>query len=469
MNRPNIVLISIDTLRADHLSCYGYHRETTPFIDRLARDGTIFRRNFSTGVWTPPGHASMLTGLYVHEHGVYDDRRLSDDIPTIATLLRQNGYQTAGFVNNSQVGELVGLHKGHDMYKEVWKGISARSIVERFIKGVYRKIRENLNLEDMGAQKTCLLFKKWLEGIGSKGPFYAFLHFIEPHNPLKPPRGFREKFITYKSQSDLNRDTIDKISHNPLICYLENLNPNEHEIQYIKDLYDGEVSYTDAKIRWIVDLLKARKCYDNTMVIVTSDHGEHFGEYRMWSHVASLHKEVLHVPLIVKFPDGVSAAKEVVHYTQLIDIFPTVMDAVGISKETWNNVSGVSLLNKSESGQYHKYVFAEWEGRIPSFIHDKINMPGYKDIDISGLQMKMSMIQDQQYKYIMKEPGKAELYNISNDKEQVIEESPDAREIMDRLQSELLNHQSRKRYADQELRYEVNDQIAENLKSLGYM
>lgn len=116
MKKPNIILVSIDTLRADHLSCYGYYKDTTPNIDRIASEGTIFRKNYSTGVWTPPGHASMLTGLYVSEHGVYGDRRLSDSIPTIATVLKENGYQTAGFVNNSQVGELVGLHKGHDMF-----------------------------------------------------------------------------------------------------------------------------------------------------------------------------------------------------------------------------------------------------------------------------------------------------------------------------------------------------------------
>lgn len=470
MKQPNIILISIDTLRADHLSCYGYPRETTPCIDRLAREGTIFLRNFSTGVWTPPGHASMLTGLYVHEHGVYDDRKLAANIPTIATVLKSSGYQTAGFVNNSQVGELVGFNKGHDIYEEVWKGISPKSTVERLIKGVYRKVREYSNLEDMGANKTCMLFKKWLRSVDlSNRPFYAFLHFIEPHNPLKPPRGYKEKFIGHKAEPGINRGKIDRISHNPLICYLEDLNPNEREVQYIKDVYDGEILYTDRKIGWIIDFLKTNHCYDNTLIIITSDHGEHFGEHGMWSHVASLYKEVLHVPLIIKFPVGTDIVKEVTRHTQLIDIFPTIMDAAGISKVMRDNVSGISLLNDDGKKQYHQYVFAEWEGRIPSFILDKINSHQYKQVDLTRLKMKMSMIQDEHYKYIMKEEGEAELFDISENREQKIGDLPDAHEIQSRLHSELLHNQGKRRYTPQELRYEVDDQIAENLKSLGYM
>jgi arylsulfatase A-like enzyme len=470
MKKPNVILISIDTLRADHLSCYGYSRETTPNIDRLAEDGTIFLKNYSTGVWTPPGHASMLTGLYIHEHGVYDDRRLSKDIPTIATILKENGYHTAGFVNNSQVGELVGFEKGHDVFEEVWRGISPRSIAERLIKGIYRKVKASLDLEDMGAKKTCILFNKWLESLElPKNSFYAFLHFIEPHNPLSPPRGFKKKFLGEESHDGIRMEKIKKIADNPLICYIEDLDPGDKEIQYIKDLYDGEISYIDSRIGWLVNLLKEKGCYDNTLIIITSDHGEHFGEYGMWSHVASLYKEVLHVPLIIKFPAGTEIVKEVTQHTQLIDIFPTVMEITGVSNDINKYVSGVSLLNNGGIEQYHQYVFAEWEGRIPFFILNKLENNRSNNVVIDRLKMKMTMVQDERFKYILKEDGSEEIYDISRGKDESINDLTYKKEIRNRMQAVLLDFNSKRRDVIPELRHEPDEKIAENLRSLGYM
>src|SRR5574340_908401 len=187
----NVILISLDTVRAAHLSCYGYGKRTTPNIDALAGEGTVFLQNYSTGVWTPPGHASMLTGLYVSEHGVYGARRLAEGVPTIAEVLKRHGYRTAGFVNNSQVGELVGFEKGHDKFMEVWKGIETDSLVERAISGLLRKTKEALGQTDMGAAQTNREFTDWINSANGPEPFYAFLHYIEPHNPLNPPQPFR--------------------------------------------------------------------------------------------------------------------------------------------------------------------------------------------------------------------------------------------------------------------------------------
>ena len=150
MQQPNIILISVDTLRADHLSCYGYHRATTPNIDALGDQGVIFTKAYSTAVWTPPAHASMLTGLYPSQHNVIHQNRLREDIPTIAELLQERGYQTAGFVNNSQVGKLVGFDRGHDDFFEVWQGLSERQVIKR----AQQKVQELAGYSDHGAATT---------------------------------------------------------------------------------------------------------------------------------------------------------------------------------------------------------------------------------------------------------------------------------------------------------------------------
>ncbi|MEW6067961.1 MAG: sulfatase [Nitrospirota bacterium] len=492
MNRPNILLISIDTLRADHLSCYGYHRKTTPNIDKLASEGTIFRQNYSTGVWTPPGHASMLTGLYVSEHGVYGERKLADNVPTIATILKENAYQTAGFVNNSQVGELVGFEKGHDTFVEVWKGVQSKSIVERIIRGGIRKIRKYLSYEDMGAKRTNKIFSEWIEGIDKYKPFYCFLHYIEPHNPLNPPRPYKNKYLTFdviarskatKQSTNIDMKKINKVALNPLICYVEDLNLNQEEISYIKNLYDGEVAYTDHIVGEIISILKRHNLYDNTMIVVTSDHGEHFGERGLWSHVASLYKEVLHIPLIIKYPRGVEHINEVNEYTQLVDIFPTVLKIAGLSlppllKGGEGGLSGVSLVydKNNNINKYHKYIFAEWEGRIPYFIQDKVEAKAKAKVEdkskgediLNRFKTPMSMIQDKQYKYIYKSDGNEELYDISNGKEELLNITTQ-KELKDRLCSELFKKQRYMRDIEESTTYSIDDEIARNLKALGYM
>jgi arylsulfatase A-like enzyme len=463
MKKPNVLLISIDTLRADHVSCYGYPKRTTPNIDKLAEESVVFLQNYSTGVWTPPGHASMLTGLYVSEHGVYDTRKLRKDIPTIASTLKDLGYQTAGFVNNSQVGALVGLDKGHDVFEEVWKGIKPRNIGERVARGTVRRIRRKLGYEDMGAKRTNNLFKSWIEtSLDKAKPFYCFLHYIEPHNPLDPPRDFGKRFVE-SSLDELRRTTIKKVAENPLICYVEGIVPNEQEIQYLKSLYDGEIAYTDQRVGEIIEMLKRNGLYENTMIIVTSDHGEHLGEHGLWSHVASLYREVLWVPLVVKFPKESGADGEVHHLTQLVDIFPTVKDTVGLTA-VGELSSGVSLLSE----KYHDFVFAEWEGRIPYFIQAKLNSAD-RQVDLQRFATQMAMIRDATYKYIWKADGEERLYELPSDPEELCNIALEKQEISERLRGELLKRKKDLTQRGVNEGDDLDQEVEKNLKALGYM
>ncbi len=176
-SRPNILLISIDTLRADHLSCYGYWRRTSPALDALAADGTRYANAYTNAGWTPPAHASMLTGLFPSQHGVIDTRRLPDAIPTLAAMLASHGYRTVGIVNNSQVGALVGLDRGHDTFHEVWKGHPSHNPIGRGARYLHRQLRGWLGLNDHGAARTNHLAMRWLttQATADK-PFYMFLH-----------------------------------------------------------------------------------------------------------------------------------------------------------------------------------------------------------------------------------------------------------------------------------------------------
>ncbi len=466
MKSPHVILISIDTLRADHLSCYGYGKTTTPNLDRLASEGTLCRRNYSTGVWTPPGHASMLTGLYVPEHGVYDTRRLSDNIPTMAEVLKRHGYQTAGFVNNSQVGELVGFDRGHDRFVEVWKGAETDSFAARAVRGLMRRSKKILFHQDRGAENTNRSFEEWLSKDTNAGrPFYAFLHYIEPHNPLNPPARYRNRYLKGLESRDIDRDKVGKAAHNPLVCFVEDLGLNSREIEYLVALYDGEIEYTDSKIGELMSFLKDRGVYDETMIIVTADHGEHFGEHGLWSHVASLYKEVLHIPLIIKFPKGYGYLSEINGYTQLVDIFPTVMEVAGISEKEEIKTSGVSLVHNGNN-RYHEYVFADWEGRVPYFIQDRAGASA-KKVDIERFKVEMSMVQDRLHKYIWKSDGADELLDIAGGKELSLDVSA-RKDVRDSLRAELLQRKKAVKEKDAVERT-MDEDVEKNLKALGYL
>ena len=281
----NVLLVSIDTCRADRLSCYGYKRRTTPNIDVVARDGALFKMALTPVPITTPAHSSMLTGTYPPAHGVhlntYD--RLADSNITLAKTLREAGYQTAAFVAAFPLDSRFGLNRGFETYDgrfdEEHKGATSR------------REGEEVNRPAMA----------WLEDHAQK-PFFLFLHYYDAHLPNKP--------------------------HPP------------YTSAYSDDFYAGEIAYIDNCIGQILDRLRALGVYDNTLVIITGDHGEGLGEHGELTHCYFIYQSTLHVPLIIRAP-GCRKGIQVDGNVSLVDIVPTVLDLVGL--KTTAEVQGVDL------------------------------------------------------------------------------------------------------------------------------
>ena len=236
----------------------------------------------------------------------------------------------------------------------------------------------------------------------------------------------------------------------------------------MKLLYDREIAYIDNKISEIIDFLKVSNLYDNTLIVITSDHGEHFGEYGLWSHVASLHKEVLHVPLIIKYPKGIEYVKEVSQYTQSVDIYPTVMNIANIENDKSKLVSGVNLrYDRVKGNKYREIIFAEWEGRMPYFILDKMKSANMK-YSLEWIKERRVMVQDRQYKLIKKDDGSEEWYDISNC-EKKLEDIMSISDQAKQLRDELKRKEKDRVHSNKSTDYSINDDIAKNLKALGYM
>jgi arylsulfatase A-like enzyme/Flp pilus assembly protein TadD len=304
---PNVLLITIDTLRADHLGCYGYRQIRTPNIDRLAVEGVRFERAYSPVPITLPAHAAIFTGSYPMRTGMHDfsGNRLPSDQPTLASLLRGQGHATAGIVGSAVLDSRFGLNRGFDFYYDHFD---------------FSRLDEtNLDAMERPGNVVADQALAWLSRNYST-PFFLWIHLYDPHYPYRPPAPYYE--------------------------------------QYKAEPYDGEIAFADAQVGRVLRYIKQRKLYDNTFVIVAGDHGEGLGEHGEKTHGFFIYNSTLHVPLILKLPTGRVVRNKVVSSpVSLIDLLPTVLQVVGLPVPS--AVQGKSLLplalgegNASSEGFY---------------------------------------------------------------------------------------------------------------------
>ncbi|MFQ6037247.1 MAG: sulfatase [Candidatus Aminicenantales bacterium] len=316
----NVILISLDTVRADHLSCYGYRRKTSPGIDRLAEDGVLFLNTFSTTSWTLPGHVSMLTSLEGRHHQVYFPlEKMDPETQTLADFLRSQGYFCAGFTGGGYLSETYGFSKGFDLYQEI-------------------KLHGDQAIRFDEAERLALLASDWLEKNREK-PFFLFLHTYQPHDPYANLSPIGKEFLHPDAKWDMVRmEDLFRGKTRFDMAF------SEEEKQNIVDLYDGEIKYTDAMlVQPLIQKLKSLGLYDSSMIILTSDHGEEFNDHEAWLHDHSVYNEGLKVPLIIKFPNSAHKGQRVNTVVRITDIVPTIMDFLRIRFPS-KQVDGRSLL-----------------------------------------------------------------------------------------------------------------------------
>jgi arylsulfatase A-like enzyme len=277
--RRSIVLVSIDALRARSVGAYGYFRPITPALDaRLAAEGARVRNVVTAFPYTPPSHMTMLTGVEPCAHGVGGiEDRLAANVPTLAELLRAAGYSTAGFTEDALIAAASGFERGFDVYHE---NRSDESAAPGF------------------AADTFAAARAWLATQSADRPFFLFVHTYQVHDPYRPPRGYLDFFPGADEAATLTA-------------------------------YEREVRYVDDVIAGFLDDLDARGLAAQTVVVVTSDHGDAFGEH-LWGHGYDLHDEVLLVPLLVRAPGLVPRGRVVEEQVGLVDLAPTLLDLVGV-------------------------------------------------------------------------------------------------------------------------------------------
>jgi arylsulfatase A-like enzyme len=338
---PNIILIGVDTLRADRLSCYGYADSKTPHMDALAADGVRYAEMTAQASWTKPSFATIFTSLYPSSHtATGKPHRLPQAVTTVAEALAARGYHTGGFADNPSISAAFGFDQGFADYvylEPTYILLGGEAASQTALYQILRRVWAMLSGQRIYVQnfyqEAAVVNRHaldWLET--NKGTrFFLFLHYMDPHDPYfeHPYNG-----VGYARAS--------------------NQHPDPALAPTFSQLYDGEVRYLDEHLGQVFDWLKAQGLYDDTLIILTADHGEEFQEHGGWWHGQTLYQEQISVPLIVKYPHGARAGTVVTDLVRSLDIAPTILAVAGVSIP--EAMMGRNLLSQTEPPSY---IFAE--------------------------------------------------------------------------------------------------------------
>jgi arylsulfatase A-like enzyme len=444
----NIILISIDTLRADHLGCYGYSRDTSPNIDRFVTESIRFANAYAPTPWTLPSHAAMLTGIHPFKFGMDSQHSgIPENVPFLAENLKEAGYQTVAFVDSMPKGFL-----GAD-----------RGFARGFYKFYHAPFKMNLKYKyDMSV--TVDVAKQWLRECNKSKPFFLFLHTKSTHVVPKvengDPRGFpydkpdpyRSRYLTdQQALLHWNPSFVGYLLHYNTLLASGKIKSDEfprQRIEALKAQYDASIYYTDEYFGKLLKNLDEMKLLDNTIIVFTADHGEAFLEHRFFLH-NEVYKQLMHVPLIIRLPAGCNG-RTIKTPVGLEDITPTILSLVDVDipeMVTGEQLPMTSAVNRPERQFYGYYQFGSKE-----FFDEFSLMEG-----------------DWKLVYQKYPNGKwqSELYNIAEDPE---EQSPITAQTERRakLHKDLLNWMNSPPSIGSN-KIMIDPETIKHLKSLGYV
>jgi arylsulfatase A-like enzyme/Tfp pilus assembly protein PilF len=403
---PNIILITLDTTRADRMGFLGSKRGLTPNLDALAKQSVVFTRAYAQVPLTTPSHAVLLTGTYPQFNHIEDlGSTLGKDLPYLPDLLHGHGYHTAAFVGAyilDPAGMAPGFERGFDVYDAHFH---ERKPGEDRYKSVERR-----------AGEVAHHAMAWLSR-NQQGPFFIWLHFYDPHDPYDPPEPFKA--------------------------------------HYASEPYDGEIAYTDSVIGGLMDVLQKHGLYKDTVIAIAADHGEAFGEHGEERHGMFLYDETIHVPLLLKLPTGRLAGKRIEERVALAEVAPSLLQAAGISAPaTMQAQSFFPLLEMAQSASGGK-------GKPPE-------RSVYSESNYAHTFGWSELSSWRTGKYLYVQAPKRELYDQSSDPKAVKNLAPAAKAVADTLESQLAAFQQKTSSVQTEPT-KLDPAQAEKLRALGYM
>ena len=404
--RPNVVLVILDTTRADHFSAYGYPRATTPGFDAFAERAILFERAFATSSRTVPSHASLFTGLYPMTHGATQESQyLSEEAETLAELLAADGYETAAFSNNAWVGEKTNLTQGFGYVGEMW--------------------RERGHGQAMRTNRAVM---EWLDARARDRPFFLFVNYIEPHWPYSAPRAWQDRFlgpgVTPAQRKRANFGVVD--------WYLDRSRVPDGLLPIRTALYDAELAWVDSALGELLELLRNRGLEDSSLVVVASDHGENLGDNDHQGHSFALYDSTLRIPLAIRPPGGGGAGSLRRDPVQLTDVFHTIASAAGVAPGDTRSV-GEDLLAGPLPDE--RPVVAEYY--YPAQFLSYFPEPAREGPGLAPFRRRIRSLRVGPHKFIWGSDGRHELYDVEADPGETRDLAASAPAVAGRMQEAL--------------------------------
>jgi len=525
-SRPDILLLILDTLRADRLSCYGYPRETSPHIDAFAGSSTLFERAISPGQWTIPAHASFFTGEYPTAHRmtqIYD--RQSVDQITLAQVLLAAGYFTVGFCNNPLLGVVEnGLDRGFEVFKSYCGVLPDRSAIDRSQLPMLRRVAGRparilgslvAPLQDLFARSNFaqqIALSPWVVPLwrrifnfkgntartmqdlvgylcarrrkGAERPLFAFVNLMETHLPFEPSPDSIHKFVPYYWQDRQTRAFMQGYNSEYYRWMLPLTEPlTDLQDRVISDMYDAEVAYLDELLCPLFDYLEEPQVRQDTMVIVASDHGEGLNHHNFVGHSLVAYDDLVHVPLIVRYPRLYPEGRRVATPISARRIFHSVLETAGIHpiRNDTREARGAPVdvdrcsLARVLDGSDREAGIAFADAYPPKTLIALMEHTDREAIETYRCRLLRRAVYRGGYKLITVGGEPDELFDVRNDPgelKNLIAERPELALELNKLLKELVAKAETRRVANREtarLRLEENLVIAERLRRLGYI
>jgi len=418
--KPNIILISIDTLRPDHMGCYGYSRPTSPVMDQFASEGLLFEDVTSPSPWTLPAHGSMLTGLYPNRHALKSHNvSLPKDIITLADVLQKQEYTTTEIINSDYLSKRYGMNRGFTNYMYVVE--KAHQV-------------EPSQVEDKA--------KLWLSNSQTQ-PFFLFLHYFDVHSDYCSQAKYEKIFLRpYKGKFD-GRTSQLRFYRDAQIAL------EQTDGEHLVDLYDAGIKQMDDGLDRLFSFLKSKGLYDNTYVIITSDHGEEFLDHGSVLHGRTQFQEMIKAPLIIQGP-GIPKCKRIKYAASLVDLMPTILSMANAPiPPSLDGIDLSPLWTEKNTSMPNRYIFAGADHNNKVYdTKQAVRHPRYK------LHYD-KLTKNQQLYDLQLDPGeKTDIASVSS-------------ELVDSMMAQLNNYMSitnKGRKLDS-----LSEEQIQKLKSLGYL
>ena len=436
--RPNIIIFMMDTQGARNLSCYGYRKKTTPNIDRVAEEGTLFERHFVTAPWTLPVHASLFTGRYESGHGAGAQHEgLEPGLPSLPEVLAQSGYLTVAFCSNSWA-----------VSDDQWNPGKGFEEIIRYGREDVPPEPPYIHDEKLGSDNKSMklvgVAKRWIKekALGETRPFFMFAHNGAPHDPYRPPEPFRSQFllqgVSFEEAVKRKGNQVESTIGAKALSF------EDWEIQ--RSLYDGETACLDHRIGLFVEVLKEFGIYDETLFIIIGDHGDSQGEHIRYSYHSQngVYDAVVHTPLVARMPGVFPAGRRVDELVQIVDIFPMILDLLELDQpEARKSIQGANLLQSLE-GEIREFAVIEAQTPIHVLRRAWVRDP---DCDPRWAFPALKAARTKKYKYIWHASGEDKLYDVLRDPDErwdIIDQRPEvARELQKKLEKFLMSIEQR--------------------------